>query len=156
LAGEDCRNCFDHSGQLIEIKNLKESVALVNSQQTAIVQGQGSLRQVVGEHGKVLENIMDKLDGMVDLTTAVTRMSIAIETNTVDTKHHLEKILDILTEQGAQIKQHAEDIQGLKLVPAKQALKLQDILKGIFITVFAGGAMALLWDKVISVWKTTP
>ena len=153
---DECRNCFDHSGQLIEIKNMKEAVSLVNGQQTAIVQGQSSLRQTVGEHTMVLENIMDKLDGMVDLTTAVTRMSIAIETSTIDTKHHLEKILDILAKQGAQLEQHAEDIQGLKLVPAKQALKLQDIIKGLFISVFAGGVLMLLWDKAVSVWRSTP
>jgi hypothetical protein len=135
---------------------MKEAVSLVNGQQTAIVQGQSSLRQTVGEHTMVLENIMDKLDGMVDLTTAVTRMSIAIETSTIDTKHHLEKILDILAKQGAQLEQHAEDIQGLKLVPAKQALKLQDIIKGLFISVFAGGVLMLLWDKAVSVWRSTP
>jgi len=166
VAGDE-HKCFAHEAQLANMATLKESQQLLNSQLVAIVQGQHEIRENVMKSFTDLDNRVDymeeKVDKMDHLTEAVLRLGIAveksndaIELSNAENKATLNKVLEILTKHEVRMDDHATEIQNLKQAPANGALKLMDVLKGLFITVFAGGFIALLWDKAVSIWRTAP
>jgi len=161
--GDNCEQCREHSGQLAKAEANKEAIGLLNSQLIAIVSGQHEIREGVAELVSRVDYMEEKVDKMDHLTEAVLRLGIAVENSNAaieqsnaENKVTLTKVLEILTKHETVMDGHATEIEALKLAPAKQALKWVDVIKGIFITVFAGGVVALLWDKAVSIWRTAP
>jgi len=163
VAGENCEQCREHSGQLAKAEANKEAIGLLNGQLIAIVSGQHEIREGVAEIVSRVDYMEEKVDKMDHLTEAVLRLGIAversndaIELSNAENKATLNKVLEILTKHEVRMDDHASEIQNLKLAPANGALKLIDVIKGIFVSVFAGGVMVLLWDKVVSIWRAAP
>ena len=162
--GDNCEQCREHSGQLAKAEANKEAIGLLNGQLIAIVSGQHEIRETMakfaGDMTSRVDYMEEKVDKMDHLTEAVLRLGIAVESSNAaieqsnaENKVTLAKVLEILTKHETVMDGHATEIEALKLVPAKQALKLQDYIKGLFLAVFAGGIMTLLWEKAVSIWS---
>jgi site-specific recombinase XerD len=137
-----------------------ESQKLLNYQQVEIVKGQHEMREDASELTNRVDYMEEKVDKMDHLTEAVLRLGIAveksndaIEKSNAENKVTLNKVLEILTKHEVRMDDHANEIENLKLAPAKKALGLQDVIKGIFTTTFIGGVALLLWDRLITIWK---